>query len=74
MNRTFRRRQTKVFSHYGYDGGEGYDTQLEVYPEHIRITQVRGDLLEIMVLDSPTTDYLIRLWGEVKPGGDAISH
>lgn len=65
---TFRRRQIKVSSKYGYDEGKGYDTQLEVYPDQIRLQQDRGEFAshEIVVLDPPAIELLIKLWQEVK--------
>jgi len=66
--KTWRRRKTKVYSKYGYDGGTGFATKLEVYPDQIRIEQDRGEFAshEIVILDAPAMELLIQLWGEVK--------
>jgi len=66
----FRRRKIKVS---GYGGRR--DTTLEVYPDRVRLTQRiempshHLDFIDIVVLDPPAMEYLIKLWQEVQSSG-----
>jgi len=70
---TFRRRKIKVSGHSGRR-----DTTLEVYPDRVRLAQRiempgnHPDLIDIVVLDLPAMEYLIKLWQEVQSGGADI--
>ena len=64
--RTFRRRRMMVKAPETFGYKAVWPTDMEVYPDFTRITQIEvGQGADRIILDPPAIEYLYQLWQEV---------